>query len=68
MRILTFIASGFAKEGTLKVPSMAEALRSFSLPFMAGAISEEEESAKARELVDSLIALGERTGAKVEIK
>ena len=65
---LTFIASAYAKEGTMRVPKLSEVLSSFALPAMAEAMAKEERSQKDQDFVDSLLALAKRTGGKVEIK
>ena len=65
---LTFIASAYAKEGTMRVPRLSEALSSFALPALAEAMANEEKAQKDHDFVDSLLALARRTGGKVEMK
>lgn len=52
----------------LKIPDRSDLLREYSLPLFAEALAADEREAEARAMLDSVVALGRATGAKVEVK
>jgi len=64
---MRLLAAPYATKGYV-VPKLDEVLELFALPFLAQAVREDRAKFEKSKMLTDLLALGERMGAKVEIK